>query len=101
MTLTRFAILDGRIDDAKKFVNEADTALGKARTDEAVFTKAEEDLKPPASTDAPASKNVSGAAPAGNGGIVLVDCDHPISDEKADRVLVSRWRAAKMTGGLD
>ena len=66
MTLTRLAIYDGRIDDAKKFVNEADTALGKARTDETVFTKAEADLKPPTSIAAPASKNVSGAAPADN-----------------------------------
>jgi TolA-binding protein len=64
--LTRIAIFDGRIDSAKKFIEEADTALGKAKTDETVFTKAEADLKPPASTDAPVSKNVSGAAPADN-----------------------------------
>jgi YfdX protein len=66
MTLTRLAIFDGRVDDAKKFVNEADTALGKAKTDDAVFTKAEADLKSPASTAAPASKSVSRAAPANN-----------------------------------
>ncbi len=73
MTLTRLAIFDGRIDDAKKFVNDADTALGKAKTDEAIFTKAEADLKPPTSTaehasktNAPATNSVSGAAPADN-----------------------------------
>jgi hypothetical protein len=73
MTLTRLAIFDGRVDDAKKFVNDADTALGKAKTDDAVFTKAEADLKPTASTAEPASKtiapatsSVSGAAPAGD-----------------------------------
>jgi hypothetical protein len=64
ITLTRLAIFDGRVDDAKKFVNDADTALGKAKTDDAVFTKAEADLKPPVSTAA--SKSVSGAAPANN-----------------------------------
>jgi hypothetical protein len=73
MTLTRLAIFDGRVDDAKKFVNEADTALGKAKTDDTVFTKAEADLKPPTSTAQPASKTIapatnslSGAAPAGD-----------------------------------
>jgi Protein of unknown function (DUF2924) len=40
----------------------ADTAFGKAKTDETVFTKAEADLKPPTSKDA--SAKVSGAAPA-------------------------------------
>lgn len=66
MTLTRIAIFDGQIDIAKKFINEAATALGKAKTDNGVFTKAEADLEPPASTDVPASKNVSGASTADN-----------------------------------
>jgi TolA-binding protein len=66
LTLTRIAIFDGRIDDAKKYVNNADTAFGKARTDESIFTKAEADLKPPTTKEAPANKNVSGAAPADN-----------------------------------
>jgi hypothetical protein len=63
LTLTRLAIYDGRIDDAKKYVNEADAAFGKAKTDETVFTKAQADLKTPTSKDASANKNVSGAAP--------------------------------------
>jgi hypothetical protein len=66
MTLTRLAIFDGRTADAKQYINDAVTALGKAKTDETVFTKAEADLKPPASADAPASKTASGAAPADN-----------------------------------
>jgi hypothetical protein len=66
LTLTRLAIYDGRIADAKKYLNEADTALGKAKTDETVFTKAQADLKTPTSKDASANKNVSGAAPVTN-----------------------------------
>ena len=61
LTLTRLAIYDGRIDDAKKYVGEAETALGKARTDETVFTKAEADLKAPT-----ADRKASGAAPMQN-----------------------------------
>jgi hypothetical protein len=66
LTLTRLAIYDGRIGDAKKYVNEADTALRKAKTDETVFTKAQADLKTPPSKDASANKTVSGAAPVTN-----------------------------------
>jgi hypothetical protein len=47
LTLSRLAIFDGRIDDAKKFVQEADTDFNKAKSDETVFTKAEADLKAP------------------------------------------------------
>jgi hypothetical protein len=65
VTLTRLAIFDGHIDAAKKYVNMAETALGKAKTDEAVFTKAEADLKPPAGKEAPAM-NVTASAPAGD-----------------------------------
>ena len=46
ITLTRLAIFDGRTDAAKKYVTDADSAFGKAKTDESVFTKAEADLKP-------------------------------------------------------
>ena len=68
LTLTRLAIYDGRIADAKKYVNEADTAFSKAKTDEAVFTKAQADLKMPIGNAASANKNVSGAAPDKVGG---------------------------------
>jgi hypothetical protein len=66
LTLTRLAIYDGRIADAKKYVNAADTAFSKAKADETAFTKAQADLKTPTSKDASANKNVSGAAPVTN-----------------------------------
>ena len=47
ITLTRLAIFDGRIDDAKKSIGEADASFAKARGDGSVFTKAEADLKMP------------------------------------------------------
>ncbi len=53
LTLSRLAIFDGRIDDAKKFVQEADTDFNKAKTDETVFTKAEADLKAPSRQTTP------------------------------------------------
>jgi hypothetical protein len=62
--LTRIAIYDGRVDDAKKFVNLADSTLAKAKTDEAVFTKAEADLKPPAGKDTHATATVGAASSA-------------------------------------
>jgi hypothetical protein len=57
LALTRLAIFDGRVDDAKKYVNMADAAFGKAKGDDTVFTKAEVDLKPKVS-------KTSAAAPA-------------------------------------
>jgi hypothetical protein len=47
LTLSRLAIFDGRISDAKKFAQQAETDFNKAKTDETVFTKAEADLKAP------------------------------------------------------
>ena len=57
VTRARIAIFDGRTDDAKKYVNQADAAFSKVSTDEAVYTKAEADLKPPADKAVPAGKN--------------------------------------------
>ena len=62
LTLTRLAIYDGRIADAKKYVNEADTAFGKAKTDEAVFTKAQADLKTPPPKRRPPTERERGGA---------------------------------------
>jgi hypothetical protein len=42
--LTRIAIFDGKIDQAKKYINEANSEFGKAKNDETVFTKVEADL---------------------------------------------------------
>ena len=47
IALTRLAIFDGRVKDANTFVNQADAALEKAKTDDSVFMKAEADLKAP------------------------------------------------------
>jgi hypothetical protein len=47
LSLARLAIYEGRIDDAKKFVNRADAAFNKAKSDESVFIKAESALRPP------------------------------------------------------
>jgi hypothetical protein len=45
LTLTRIAIYDGRVDEAKKLIRQADKDLGEAKTDDTGFTKAEADLK--------------------------------------------------------
>jgi hypothetical protein len=64
LTLTRLAIFDGRADDAKKYIQRAETAFDKAKTDETVFTKAEADLKPPTGKSSPANQTVGAAPPA-------------------------------------
>ncbi len=46
VNLARLAIYDGKVDQAKKLVDEAASSFDKAKTDETVFTKAEADLKP-------------------------------------------------------
>jgi hypothetical protein len=46
--LARLAIFDGHADQAKKYVDEARTAIGKAKTDDTAFMKDEASLKPPA-----------------------------------------------------
>jgi hypothetical protein len=63
LALARRAIFDGRIDDAKKDIQAAVAGFDKAKSDEAVFAKAEADLKPPAAKNAPAGQTV-GAVPA-------------------------------------
>lgn len=42
----RLAIFNGETDKAKTLAQDAQAALGKAKTDDTVFTKAESDLKP-------------------------------------------------------
>jgi len=46
--LARLAIFDGQADQAKKYVDEARTAIGKVKTDDTAFMKDEASLKPPA-----------------------------------------------------
>jgi hypothetical protein len=64
LSLTRLAIFDGRVDDAKKFIGEAVTAFNKAKADETVFNKAESALKQPAAKDAGENKSAALAKPA-------------------------------------
>jgi hypothetical protein len=45
--LARLAIFDGQIDQAKKYVDEARTAITKAKTDDTAFLKDEASLRPP------------------------------------------------------
>ena len=59
LALARLAIFDGRTDDAKKYVGEADTSFGKAKSDDTVFTKAEADLKSPLASNATSGANTS------------------------------------------
>ena len=48
LRIARLAIFDGQPDQAKKYVDEARTAIAKAKSDDTVFTKDEASLKPPA-----------------------------------------------------
>ncbi|WP_407528749.1 YfdX family protein [Methylobacterium oryzisoli] len=57
MHLARLAIFDANPDQAKDAINKAKAALTKAKADEAVFSKAEADLKTPADM---ASSNAAG-----------------------------------------
>jgi len=46
--LARLAIFDGQTDQAKKFIDEARTAIAKAKADHTAYVKDEASLKPPA-----------------------------------------------------
>ena len=59
--LTRLAIFDGRVGQAKKLVNEADQDFAKAKTDETVFTKAEADLRAPRNQPSQSARRSTGA----------------------------------------
>ncbi len=64
--LARVAIFDADPTQAKSLIGKAQASLSKASTDETVFTKAEADLKPPASLSqtnaATAKTNTNGAS---------------------------------------
>lgn len=45
--LARIAIFEGQIDQAKKYVKDAERDFNKAKSDDTVFTKAEAELKQP------------------------------------------------------
>ena len=67
VALARLAIFDGKTADAKKFVDAADAAFGKAKTDRTVFVKAESALMPPdtqSDNGNAAAKGASNAVPS-------------------------------------
>lgn len=61
LTLTRLAVFDGRIDAAKKYIDKAEKALSKAKTDETRFLKDEANLN--AAKNTPTS-NTGATAPS-------------------------------------
>ena len=61
--LARIAIFDAAPDQAKAEIQKAQAALTKAKTDETLFTKAEADLKTPATKPAQAAATPVKAAP--------------------------------------
>ena len=54
--LARLAIYNGKTDDATRLVNDAMASLNRAKSDDAVFNKAESDLTPPKTAAAEATK---------------------------------------------
>ena len=66
LKLTRLAIYDGRIGDAKNYVAQADAAFAKAQTDDSVFTKAEADMRTHAGPAASGAAASGSAKPDGN-----------------------------------
>ncbi len=62
--LARIAIFDGRTDEAAKLITDAQASLGKAKTDSAVFLKAESALHPPAqATPKPPASQTNSTTP--------------------------------------
>ena len=61
LTLTRLAVFDGRIDAAKKYIDKAEKALSKAKTDETRFMKDEASLN--AAKNTPTTGNGAAGAP--------------------------------------
>lgn len=62
--LTRLAIFDGNISQAKQDIDHASLSLQKAQTDDSIYTKAESDLKTPAGmSQQHISTDAAGTAP--------------------------------------
>jgi len=75
LTLTRLAVFDGRIDAAKKYIDKAEKALSKAKTDETRFLKAEANLN--AAKNAPTPKSGATSAPT-------ADQQNPTNDKMVE-----------------
>jgi hypothetical protein len=84
--LARLAIFDGRTTEAKKYIDVANDALTKAKTDDTAFMKAEDDLKPPAGVTQPGAKSATSSTPIKwlpVDGSVALDEDYVATPEKA------------------
>lgn len=100
ITLTRFAIFEGRTADAKKFIGDASTAFGKAQNDDTVFTKAEADMKAPKTKMGQSDKDGTNMAANGSSsddtktakewlpvdGSIMIDEDYTASQAKSAAV---------------
>ena len=88
--LARIAIFDGQTKQAKTYVDEAKTAIAKAKTDDTAFTKAESDLKtPPAMAKPGADKVTPSATPVAwipVDGSLTLDEDYTATPDKAKGV---------------
>jgi hypothetical protein len=60
--LARIAIFDGKTDEAAKFIADAQAALGKAKSDDTVFLKAESELHSPNTAPPPKADAQKGSA---------------------------------------
>jgi hypothetical protein len=83
--LARLAIFDGRTTEAKKYIDEANSSLMKAKTDDTAFMKAEDDLKPPAGMAQPRTKTAISGSPIKwlpVDGSVALDEDYIATPEK-------------------
>lgn len=112
LQLTRLAIFEADPAQAKDMIGKAQAAFAKAKTDDAVFTKAEADLKTPAAiagqkaatakaAAAPASKDAVAWVPV-DAQLVLGD-DFVATPEKASAVTEANKNLAKgdQTGALE
>ena len=83
--LARVAIFDANPDQAKSLIAKAQASLGKAKNDEAVFTKAEADLQQPApSSNGNATSGSNTASQSGSdakGGAAAANATPPTNTE--------------------
>ncbi len=97
--LARIAIFDGQTKQAKTYVDEAKTAIAKAKTDDTAFTKAESDMKtPPAMAKPGADKVTPSATPIAwipVDGSLTLDEDYTATPEKAAGITAANEKLKK------
>ena len=85
----RLAIFDGQANKAKTDIDNAQTALQKAKSDDSVFTKAESELKQPAGMTQSGTTTTASTTPTAwlpVNGTMAVDEDYAASPAKAKGV---------------